>query len=86
MPRSLSLGVRLLAGAALLASASLVNADPLSRKSEIDFYRDVLSREMHGLATRSDGRLVAGPALTDLKGNSPSELLWCMEPRAPASG
>ncbi|HEY1765310.1 MAG TPA: hypothetical protein VGF85_10330 [Opitutaceae bacterium] len=80
MPRSPFFGLRLLAGAAFLASAVLVAADPLSRKTEIDFYRDVLSREMHGLATRSDGRLVAGPALTDLKGSSPSELLWCLEP------
>lgn len=46
----------------------------------MDFYRDVLSRDLHGLATRSDGRLVAGPVLTDLKGQAPSELLWCLEP------
>ena len=53
--------------------------DPLSKKTDIDFYRDVSSRDLHGLATRSDGRLVAGPVLTDLKGQAPSELLWCLE-------
>jgi hypothetical protein len=55
-------------------------ADPLSKKTDVDFYRDVLSRDLHGLATRSDGRLVAGPVLTDLAGKAPSELMWCLEP------
>lgn len=55
-------------------------SDPLSKKTDIDFYRDVLSRDLHGLATRSDGRLVRGPVLTDLAGQAPSELLWCLEP------
>jgi hypothetical protein len=84
MAPTFSHGRPFLVGAAYLAAAVLAAADPLSKKTEIDFYRDVLSREMHGLATRSDGRLVAGPALTDLKGASPSELLWCVEP-APGS-
>jgi hypothetical protein len=69
--------------ALLLAAACSAWADPLSKKTDIDFYRDVLSRELHGLATRSDGRLVAGPVLTDLAGQAPSELLWCLEPGAP---
>jgi len=66
--------------ALILAAACGLAADPLSKKTEIDFYRDVLSRDMHGLAGRSDGRLVAGPVLTDLKGPAPSDLLWCLEP------
>ena len=65
--------------ALILASACAVAADPLSKKTEIDFYRDVASRDLHGLATRSDGRLVAGPVMTDLKGPAPCELLWCLE-------
>jgi len=69
--------------ALLLAAACSAWADPLSKKTDIDFYRDVLSRELHGLATRSDGRLVAGPVLTDLAGQAPSELLWCLDPVAP---
>ncbi|HEY4990148.1 MAG TPA: hypothetical protein VII09_10095, partial [Opitutaceae bacterium] len=68
--------------ALFLAAALGAAADPLSRKTDIDFYRDVLSRDLHGLATRSDGRLVAGPVMTDLKGAAPSELLWCLEPSA----
>ena len=63
-----------------LATACNLGADPLSKKTEIDFYRDVQSRDLHGLATRSDGRLVAGPVLTDLSGMATSELLWCLEP------
>jgi hypothetical protein len=66
--------------ALVLAAACSLVADPLSRKAEVDFYRDVLSRDLHGLASRSDGRLVGGPVLTDLTGRSPSELLWCLEP------
>ena len=69
--------------ALILASACTVAADPLSKKTELDFYRDVASRDLHGLATRSDGRLVAGPVMTDLRGEAPCELLWCLE-AAPA--
>jgi hypothetical protein len=69
--------------ALFLAAACSVAADPLSKKTDIDFYSDVLSRDLHGLATRSDGRLVSGPVLTDLAGQAPSELLWCLEPGAP---
>src|SRR5580658_6583871 len=66
-----------------LAAACGAGADPLSKKTDVDFYGDVLSRDLHGLASRSDGRLVAGPVLTDLKGESPSELLWCLDTGAP---
>jgi hypothetical protein len=55
-------------------------AEPLSKKAEIDFFRDVPSRNLKGLATRSDGRLVAGPVLTDLSAPPPAELLWTLEP------
>jgi len=71
---------RALALALALAAACSAGADPLSKKTDVDFYRDVLSRDLHGLATRSDGRLVAGPVLTDLAGKAPSELMWCLEP------
>ncbi|HWA10823.1 MAG TPA: hypothetical protein VG838_15390 [Opitutaceae bacterium] len=62
--------------------AGFLRADPLSRKFEIDFYRDVASRNLKGLATRADGRLVAGPVLTELTGAAPADLLWCLEPSA----
>jgi hypothetical protein len=68
------------APALFLALACGAGADPLSKKADIDFYRDVLSRDLHGMASRSDGRLVAGPVLTDLAGQAPSQLLWCLEP------
>jgi hypothetical protein len=62
-----------------------LDADTLSRKSEIDFFREIPSRNLKGFATRSDGRLVAGPALTDLAGSPPADLLWCLAPGADAS-
>jgi hypothetical protein len=68
--------------ALVLGAACRLGADPLSRKTDVDFYRDVQSRDLHGLAARSDGRLVWGPVLTDLAGRAPSELLWCLEPAA----
>jgi hypothetical protein len=71
-----------LAPLALVLAAGTLCADPLSKKAEVDFYSDVPSRDLHGLASRSDGRLVAGPVLTDLKGKAPCELLWCLEPEA----
>jgi hypothetical protein len=60
----------------------VLHGDPLSKKFEIDFYRDVPSRNLKGLATRADGRLVAGPVLTELDGTAPADLLWCLEPSA----
>ncbi len=55
-------------------------AEPLSKKTDIDFFRDVPSRNLKGFATRSDGRLVAGPALTEVPAVAPADLLWCLEP------
>ena len=54
--------------------------EPLSKKIDIDFFRDAPSRNLRGLATRSDGRLVAGPVLTELSGPAPADLLWCFAP------
>jgi hypothetical protein len=71
-----------LAPLAFFLAAGPLGADPLSKKADVDFYSDVLSRDLHGLATRSDGRLVGGPVLTDLKGHAPCDLLWCLEPAA----
>lgn len=62
--------------------ACVASADPLSKKFDVDFYRDVPSRNLEGLATRSDGRLVGGPSLTELSGTAPADLLWCVEPTA----
>lgn len=64
----------------LLALPAATRAEPLSKKAEIDFFREVPSRNLRGFATRSDGRLVAGPVLTDLGGKSTADLLWCLAP------
>jgi len=63
--------------AALTATAW---GDPLSKRTDIDFFRDAASRGLNGLAARADGRLVAGPVLTELKGVAPAQLLWNAEP------
>lgn len=63
-----------------VATALTAIADPLSKSYPIDFFRDIPSRNLKGLATRSDGRLIAGPVLNDLNGPALPSLLWCLEP------
>lgn len=62
------------------ALAGPLRADPSSRKLDLDFFRDIPSRNLNGLAVRSDGRIVAGPTLTELTGVVPANLLWCLTP------
>ncbi len=64
----------------MLCCAGGAFADPLSKKFDLDFFRDVPSRNLKGLATRSDGRLVAGPTLAEIAAAAPADLLWCIEP------
>lgn len=83
--RLLNFSARLVTIAFALTALNAVSfrsaqAEPLSKKFEIDFFRDLPSRNLRGLATRSDGRLVAGPVLTELKGQVPADLLWCFTP------
>jgi hypothetical protein len=66
-----------LVGLTSLAAAAF--GDPLSKKTDIDFFRDVPSRNLKRLAARSDGRLVAGPLLAELSVAAPADLLWCLE-------
>ena len=70
------------AGTLFFALSPAAHADPLSKKTDIDFFRDVPSRNLKGLATRSDGRLVAGPTLTELAVPAPADLLWSLDPTA----
>jgi len=62
-----------------VVTSVLLRAEPLSKSLAVDFFRDVPSRNLKGLATRSDGRLVPGPVLRELAGPVPAELLWCLE-------
>ena len=67
-----------------LAASSLITfgalqADPLTKQLDIDFGRDVASRNLKGLATRSDGRILPGPVFTDLDGPKLGEILWTMK-------
>ena len=68
LPSRLPFRRSLLASLAFLLASASPGADPLTKRLEIDFGRDVASRELKGLATRSDGRIVPGPALTELAG------------------
>ncbi len=64
----------------LLALTASLSADPTTKQLEIDFGRDVASRNLKGLATRSDGRILPGPVFTDLTGPKLGEILWMMRP------
>ncbi len=70
-----------LALAALFATS--LSADPLTKQQDIDFGRDVASRNLKGLATRSDGRVLPGPVFTDLAGPKIGEILWTLKPAGP---
>ena len=70
----------LLALALLLAAAGQLRADALTKQIEVDFGRDVSSRNLKGLAARSDGRILPGPVFTDLKGPKIADLLWSLRP------
>ena len=58
-------------------------ADPLTKQLEVDFGRDVASRNLKGLATRSDGRILPGPVFTDLDGPKLGEILWVLKASGP---
>ncbi len=63
--------------ALFVANAS---ADPLTKQLDLDFGRDVASRNLKGLAARSDGRLLPGPIFTDLTGPKIGDILWTLKP------
>ncbi|MEO6002415.1 MAG: hypothetical protein ABIZ04_11760 [Opitutus sp.] len=80
MPSSLLRGAFRASLLSSLLIGPAVFAESLSKRTEIDFFRDVPSRNLKGLAARSDGRLVSGPILSELNGASPADLLWCLTP------
>lgn len=65
---------------AILVLAVHLPADPLSKSRSIDFFRDTTSRDLHGIATRSDGRLLNGPTVNNLPAGLDGELLWTLAP------
>jgi hypothetical protein len=66
--------------ACFLATSLGLFADPLTKQQDLDFGRDVASRNLKGLAARSDGRLLPGPVFTDLTGPKIGEILWSLKP------
>lgn len=67
----------------LACFAGTLRSDPLTKQLDVDFGRDVASRNLKGLATRSDGRVLPGPVFTDLDGPKLGEILWTMKPAGP---
>ncbi|MBI2515495.1 MAG: hypothetical protein HYV95_01140 [Opitutae bacterium] len=63
-----------------MATFTGLRADPLTKQTEIDFGREVASRNLKGLATRSDGRVLPGPVFTDLAGPKIADILWTLRP------
>jgi hypothetical protein len=51
----------ILASISFVFTAALAPADNFTLEQSIDFFRDVSSRNLKGLAVRSDGRLLSGP-------------------------
>src|SRR5262245_37993634 len=77
-------GRTLLASFACLAVLTApLTADTLTKQLEIDFGRDVASRNLKGLATRSDGRILPGPVFTDLSGPKIADILWTLRADGP---
>jgi len=73
---------RLFGLAVFLFVSSLLAAAPavsFSKRNNINFYREVPSRDLSGLAIRSDGRIIAGPELSPLAGNPVADLWWDIE-------
>jgi hypothetical protein len=66
-----------------VCATGVLPADPLTKQLEVDFGRDVASRNLKGLATRSDGRLLPGPVFTDLDGPKLGEILWVLKASGP---
>lgn len=60
-----------------------LSADPLTKSQDLDFGRDVASRNLKGLATRSDGRVLPGPVFTDLSGPKLGDILWTIKAAGP---
>lgn len=76
MKRSLALSIlTLLASGSSLAESAVT----FSKNQNISFYREVPSRDLKGLAIRSDGRIIEGPQLSALAGNPIADIWWDIE-------
>jgi hypothetical protein len=60
-----------------------LSADQLTKQLEVDFGHDVASRNLKGLAARSDGRVLPGPVFTDLNGPKIADILWVLRSSGP---
>ena len=74
--------------ASIGAGLAAQNGDAISfsKSHTINFYREVVSRDLAGLAIRSDGRIISGPTLTPLAGAPGADLWWDWEPLGPEEG
>jgi hypothetical protein len=62
-----------------LSGLTATASGPFTQSQSINFYREVVPRDISGLALRSDGRLLAGPILTPLAGIPDADLWWDLE-------
>ncbi len=76
MPRILATSLLIALGASALTAAPV----SFSKDKTISFFREVSSRDLSGLAVRSDGRIIHGPTFETLPGNSVEDLWWDIEP------
>ena len=73
MKRLLALFITsLVIGGSLIADSAVT----FSKSQNLNFYREVPSRDLKGLAIRSDGRIITGPQLSALAGNPVADLWW----------
>jgi len=70
--------IRTLTGSLAVLFTAAAFAAPLSKTQPVDFYADVPSRSLQGMATRSDGRLLAGPAVAPVNLKLANPLLWAL--------
>jgi len=76
MKRLLALFITsLVIGGSLIADSAVT----FSKSQNLNFYREVPSRDLKGLAIRSDGRIITGPQLSALAGNPVADLWWDIE-------
>ena len=62
----------------LLLLVPTLGAEPFSTARRIDFFREVASRNLVGLAARSDGRLINAATVSRLPGTIEADLLWSL--------
>lgn len=64
----------------LTLSALFCSAENFTKEQSVNFFRDVSSRDLSGLAVRSDGRLMGGPTLSPIDLDLAIDIGWGLAP------